>query len=60
LGDQVKKNEIGGACTGGEEKCIQGFRGESWGKRSLGKPRHRWGNNIKIDLEEVGWGHGLD
>jgi hypothetical protein len=26
------------------------------GKRPLGRPRHRWEANIKMDLEEVGWG----
>jgi hypothetical protein len=25
-------------------------------KRPLGRPKHRWENNIKIDLEELGWG----
>jgi hypothetical protein len=29
-------------------------------KRPLGRPRHRWEDNIKMDLQEVGWGHGLD
>jgi hypothetical protein len=24
------------------------------GKRSLGRPRRRWENNIKMDLQEVG------
>jgi hypothetical protein len=24
-------------------------------KRLLGRPRHRWEDNIKIDLEEFGW-----
>jgi hypothetical protein len=24
------------------------------GKRLLGRPRHRWKDNIKIDLQEVG------
>jgi hypothetical protein len=28
------------------------------GKRQLGRPRRRWENNIKIDLEEVGRGCG--
>jgi hypothetical protein len=28
-------------------------------KRSLGTPRRRWEDNIKIDLQEVGW-EGLD
>jgi hypothetical protein len=25
------------------------------GKRPLGRPRHRWVDNIKIDLREIGW-----
>jgi hypothetical protein len=29
------------------------------GKRPLGRPRHRWVDNIKMDLLEIGWG-GLD
>jgi hypothetical protein len=33
-GDQIEKNDKGGACSTyvGEERCTQGFRGESWGK----------------------------
>jgi hypothetical protein len=27
--------------------------GKSEGKRSLGRPRHRWEDNIRIDLREV-------
>jgi len=30
------------------------------GKRPFGKPRHRWEDNIKMDLIEVGWSHGPD
>jgi hypothetical protein len=26
------------------------------GKRPLGRPRRRWEDNSKMDLEEVGWG----
>jgi hypothetical protein len=26
------------------------------GKRPLGRPRHGWVNNIRMDLGEVGWG----
>ena len=26
------------------------------GKEQLGKPRRRWEDNIKLDLQEVGWG----
>jgi len=29
--------------------------GKPEGKRRLGRPRHRWENNIKMDLQEVGW-----
>jgi hypothetical protein len=29
------------------------------GKSSLGRPRSRWVDNIKIDLLEIGWG-GVD
>jgi hypothetical protein len=28
--------------------------------RPLERPKCRWENNIKIDLQEVGWGHGPD
>ena len=38
---------------GVEERHIQGFSGESWkaeGKRPLGRPRHRWEDNIKWDV----------
>jgi hypothetical protein len=30
--------------------------GKPEGKKLLGRPRHRWEDNIKIDLQEVGWG----
>jgi hypothetical protein len=26
------------------------------GKRPLGRPSRRWVDNIRMDLEEVGWG----
>ena len=29
------------------------------GNRQRGRPRHRWEDNIKMDLHEVGWG-GMD
>jgi hypothetical protein len=28
------------------------------GKRPLGRPRRRWEDNIKMDLQEAGGGHG--
>jgi len=30
------------------------------GKTQLGRPRHKWECIIKVDLQEVGWGLGLD
>ena len=34
---------------------------ETGGKRPLGRPRRRWEDNIKMDLQEVGCGvYGLD
>jgi hypothetical protein len=33
--------------------------GKPDGKRPLGRPRHRWEDNIKMDLQEVGCG-GMD
>jgi hypothetical protein len=33
--------------------------GKSEGKRPLGRPRHRWVDNIKMDLREIGW-NGVD
>jgi hypothetical protein len=29
------------------------------GKRPLGRPRHRWVDNIKMNLREIGWS-GMD
>ena len=33
--------------------------GQPEGTRPLGRPRHRWEDNIKMDLQEVGCG-GID
>jgi hypothetical protein len=30
--------------------------GRPEGRRPLGRPRHRWEDNIKMDLQDVGWG----
>jgi hypothetical protein len=30
--------------------------GKPEGKRPLGRPRRRWVDNIRMNLEEVGWG----
>jgi hypothetical protein len=33
--------------------------GKPEGKIPLGRPRHRWEDNIKTDLREIGW-DGMD
>jgi hypothetical protein len=33
--------------------------GKTEGKRPLGRPRRKWGDNIKMDLQEVGGGYGV-
>jgi hypothetical protein len=33
--------------------------GKPEGKRTLGRSRRRWVDNIKMDLREIGWG-GMD
>ena len=38
------------------ERSIQGFGGEPEGKRPLRRPRSRWTDNNKMDLQEVGCG----
>jgi hypothetical protein len=30
--------------------------GKPEGKRPLGRPRHRWEDNVRMDLQEVGCG----
>jgi hypothetical protein len=30
--------------------------GRPEGRRLLGRPRRRWEDNIKMDVQEVGWG----
>jgi hypothetical protein len=34
--------------------------GKPEGRRPLEMPRHRWEENIKMNLQKVGWGSRLD
>jgi hypothetical protein len=44
----------------GEERCVYKILVEKpGGKRPMGRPRRRWMDNIKIDLQNVGCG-GMD
>jgi len=49
-----------GACGayGVGESGVQGCGGETWEKETIGRPRRRWEDNIKMDLQEVGGGCG--
>jgi hypothetical protein len=43
----------------GEERCVHRILvGKPEGKRPLGRPRRRWEDNIKMDLQEVREGCG--
>ena len=56
--DQTDKNEMVGHVARMEEwrGIYRILVGKPEGKRPLGRIRHRWKDNIKIDLQEVGWG----
>ena len=44
----------------GQRRCAYRIlMGKTQGKRPLGRARRRWEDNNKIDLQEVGWEHGL-
>jgi len=50
---------MGETCSayGREERCIyRVLVGKPEGKRPRGRPRRRWDDNIKMDLQEVGSG----
>ena len=41
----------------GEDRVVNRVLvGKPEGKRPLGRPRRRWEGNIRMDLQEVGWG----
>jgi hypothetical protein len=60
-GDKIEKNEMGGACSTYWEKrgAYSILVGRPEGRRPLGRPRLRWEDNIKMGLQEVGWGMDL-
>ena len=47
------------ACMGERRGVYTVLVGKPEGKRPLGRPRRRWEDNIKMDLQEVGCG-GVD
>jgi hypothetical protein len=59
-GDKLE-NGMSGACSayGGEKRRVRVLVRKPEGKRSLGRPRPRWEDNIKADLQDVECG-GMD
>ena len=55
LGYQTEKNEMGGhvACMGERRGAYSFLVGKPEGKRPLVRPRQRWKDNIKMDLQTV-------
>ena len=47
---------MGRTCStyGATQKAYRVLVGKPESKRPLGRPRHRWEDNIKMDLREVG------
>jgi len=45
---------------GWEEWCIKGLVGKPERNMPLERTKHRWEDNIKMDLKEIRWGCGLD
>ena len=47
---------VGHVAHMGDRGSYRVLMGKPDGKRPLGRLRHRWEDNIKVDLWEVGWG----
>jgi len=50
---------MGGACMGDRRGAYRVLVRTHDGRRPLGRPRHRWKDDIKLALKEVGW-EGMD
>ena len=49
-----------GARIGDRKGVYRVMMGKPEEKRPLGRPRRRWEDNIQMDLQEMGVGHGLN
>jgi hypothetical protein len=56
---RVIKSRRAYSTNGGEDECIKDIGGKARRKESVGRPRPKWVDNIKMDLREMGW-YGLD
>jgi hypothetical protein len=48
---------MGRACSanGAKWNAYRILMAKPKGKRPVGRPRHRWVDNIEMDLREIGW-----
>jgi hypothetical protein len=44
----------------GEKRYYRVLVGKPEGKKPFGRPKRKWEDNIKMDLLEFRWVHGLD
>jgi hypothetical protein len=49
------RRAVHGARLGEKRNACRILVGKPEGKSPLGRPRHRWVDNIKIGLREIGW-----
>jgi hypothetical protein len=60
VGDKIENEMDGASSSDGEGTGVyRVLVGKPEGKRQLGRPRRRWEDNIKMDVQEVGCG-GVD
>ena len=52
----VQKTEMGRSCSqnGRRQECFQNFSSYVCRKEALRRPRHRWKDNIRMDLTKIG------
>jgi len=55
--DHIKKIAVGkaGGRHRGQERHIKGFGGETWRKEKIVRPRRRREDNIKVNIQEIGY-----
>jgi len=53
-GDLVKNSKAGYSCStyGGDKNCTQGLSKETAGKEPRWKTKHKWQDDIKIDIKK--------
>jgi hypothetical protein len=61
FGRSNREKEIGEQYgTFERETCVQSLLGRPEGKKPLGRPSLRWEDSIKMDLQEVRCGEGME